>query len=94
MKHSIWGTQCSSQRMYYFGGAEEKHPPTTAEFQVRFTAAKLPVLQTQLAVFISGEGSCPCQFGDSMCIRGGTLWSTPLSHKPQGVSSNRDPGTL
>lgn len=22
----IWGTQCSSQRMYYFGGVEEKTP--------------------------------------------------------------------
>lgn len=37
----IRSTQCSSERMYYFGSTEEKHPPTTAaEYQVTFTAAK------------------------------------------------------
>lgn len=45
---------------------------------------------TQLAVFISEKTPSPCQFGDSMCNRRRTLKSTPLSHWPQWVSSNRD----
>lgn len=66
----IWGAQCSSQRVCYFDGAKKKHSPTTAEFQVRFTAAKpLAVQTTRLAVFIGGKGSCPHLFGDSLCIR-------------------------
>lgn len=52
----IWGTQFSSERMFYFGSAEETHPPiTTVKFQV-ITTAKPPV-----TVLKSDKGSCPCQ---------------------------------